>query len=141
MTIDAFKATQHAIADATGMAHSEIEHFLHEHQLQRSDTLRVPTFHVLPSIVASSDLVAIIPSHLGEAVGHHMRVKVLPMPVPAPPWPIRMYWHERYHNDPPSLWLRKVFVEQFATNSSRRTTRSLRRRTEMPDKNLAQRGR
>src|SRR5262245_3506173 len=126
MSIEAFKATQHAIADATGMAHSAIEQFLHEHQLHRSDTLRVPTFHVLPSIVANSDLVAIIPSRLGEAVGPHMRVKVLPMPVPAPPWGIRMYWHERYHNDPPSVWLRKTFIELFARNGAKRSPRSKR---------------
>jgi DNA-binding transcriptional LysR family regulator len=128
MTIEAFKATQHAIADATGMAHSAVEQFLHEHQLRRSDTVRVPTFHVLPSIVANSDLLAIIPSRLGEAVGSHMSVKVLPMPVPAPPWAIRMYWHERYHHDPPSVWLRKTFVELFSHDGAKRPSRSTRRR-------------
>ena len=124
MTIEAFRSTQHAIADATGMAHSAIEQFLHENRLHRPDTLRVPTFHVLPSIVANSDLVAIIPSRLGAAVGQHMRVKVLPMPVAAPPWAIRMYWHERYHRDPPSVWLRRVFVDLFATDGERGYDRS-----------------
>lgn len=101
------------------MAHEAIEQFLREQQLHRTDTLRVPSFHVLPSIVANSDLVAIIPSRLGDAVGPHMRVKVLPMPVPAPPWAIRMYWHERYHNDPPSVWLRKIFIDEFASNAAK----------------------
>ena len=127
MTIDAFKVTQHAIADATGMAHSEIEQFLHEHQLRRSDTVRVPTFHVLPSIVANSDLLAIIPSRLGEAVGSTRasrccRCRCLHL------WAIRMYWHERYHHDPPSVWLRKIFVELFSRDGAKRPSRSTRRR-------------
>ena len=81
----------------------------------------MPTFHVLPSIVANSDLVAVIPGRLGEAVGQHMRVQVMPMPAAAPPWAIRMYWHERYHRDPPNLWLRKIFVDLFSADGQGRS--------------------
>jgi DNA-binding transcriptional LysR family regulator len=128
MTVEAFRQCQHAIADATGMAHSAIEQLLREHQLYREDTLRVPTFHVLPSIVAGSDLVAIIPSRLGTTVADHMKVKVLPMPVAAPAWAIRMYWHDRYHHDPPIVWLRQVFVELFAAKGGSKVSPATRRR-------------
>jgi DNA-binding transcriptional LysR family regulator len=115
MSIEAFRSTQLAIADATGMAHAAVELLLRDHQLQREDTVRVPTFHVLPSIIAGSDMIAIVPRRLGAAVSQHMKVDVLPLPVAAPAFPIRMYWHDRYHHDPPIVWLRRVFVELFAS--------------------------
>jgi DNA-binding transcriptional LysR family regulator len=59
MTLDAFKAAEHAWADATGMAHA-IDRLLAKHQIRRNVTLRVPNFHVLPMIVAQTDVVAII---------------------------------------------------------------------------------
>jgi hypothetical protein len=40
-------------------------------------------------------------------------IQVLPTPVPIPPSDIRMFWHERYHNDPTVRWLRHTFVELF----------------------------
>src|SRR5262249_26090527 len=115
MSIEAFRSTQLAIADGTGMAHAGVEQLLREHQLQREDTLRVPTFHVLPSIIAGSDMIAIVPRRLGAAVSQLMQVDIHSMPVAAPAIPIKMYWHDRYHHDPPLLWLRRVFIELFAS--------------------------
>ena len=115
MSIEAFRSTQLAIADGTGMAHAGVERLLQDHQLQREDTLRLPTFHVLPSIIAGSDMIAIVPRRLGAAVAQHMQVDVHPMPVATPAFPIKMYWHDRYHHDPPLLWLRRVFIELFAS--------------------------
>jgi DNA-binding transcriptional LysR family regulator len=113
MTLEAFKNTQHAIADATGMAHVVVDRSLAKHGIRRRDALRVPGTQVLPMIVANSDLLAIIPSRLAEAFALHGRIKVLPMPVPVPALDIRMFWHERYHHDPPIRWVRGVFVDLF----------------------------
>ena len=56
MTLDAFKSVEHAVADATGMAHAIIDRFLTRQRVNRNVTLRVPGLHVLPMIVANSDL-------------------------------------------------------------------------------------
>ena len=120
MTVEAFKSVRHAIADATGMAHGHIDNVLIKHSARRRDILCVPAFHVLPTIVANSDLLAIVPSRLAAAVAPHLPIKVLPMPIPMAPWGIRMYWHERYHNDPPLRWLRQVFVDLFCAKKARR---------------------
>ena len=66
MTLEAFQNTQHAIADATGMAHAAVDRFLLSHRIQRDAILRVPGFHVLPTIIANSDLLAVIPARLAE---------------------------------------------------------------------------
>lgn len=120
MTVEAFKSVRHAIADATGMAHGQIDKVLIKHSARRRDILCVPAFHVLPTIVANSDLLAIVPSRLAAAVSPDLPIKVLPTPIPIAPWGIRMYWHERYHHDPPLRWLRQVFVDLFCATRKRR---------------------
>lgn len=113
MSVEAFAATQHAIADATGMAHAIIDRYLARNRIRRADTLRVPAFSVLPMIAAKTDLLAIIPSRLADAFAAHARVRILPTPVPIPAFDISMFWHARYHHDPTIGWLRKVLVHLF----------------------------
>ena len=113
MTLEAFKSSEHAMADATGMAHAVIDRFLAKHRVQRNVALRVPGFHVLPMIIASSDLLAVIPSRLAEAFVSHVPIKVLPLPISIPPFDIRIFWHERYHHDPALRWFRTAFVKLF----------------------------
>lgn len=67
MILEAFEQAEHAIADATGMAHAVVDRYLAKHRVKRNVTLRVPGLHVLPMIVANSDLVAIIPWRLADA--------------------------------------------------------------------------
>src|SRR5262249_34672841 len=69
--------SEHAMADATGMAHAVIDRFLAKQRVQRNVALRVPGFHVLPMIIANSDLLAVIPSRLAQAFVSHVPIKVL----------------------------------------------------------------
>jgi hypothetical protein len=39
--------------------------------------------------------VAIVPDMLAEAYASHVPIKVLAMPVPIPPFDLRIYWHGR----------------------------------------------
>jgi DNA-binding transcriptional LysR family regulator len=119
MSIEAFKSTAHAIADSTGMAHAMIDQVLARHRIRRKDAIRVPGFHVLPTIIANSDLLAVIPSRLAKAFERYVSIRLLPTPVPIPPWDIHIYWHERYHHDPPIQWFRSVFIKLFRDKASK----------------------
>jgi molybdate transport repressor ModE-like protein len=110
MTLEAFKEARYAIADSTGMAHAFVDRVLAKHQISRRDALRVPGFQVLPLIIANSDLVAFVPSRLAALVATHMPIKVFQPPINFPPIDVRMFWHERYHHDPASRWMRRIFV-------------------------------
>jgi DNA-binding transcriptional LysR family regulator len=116
MTVDAFKNAEHAVADATGMAHAVIDRFLARHRVARNVTLRIPGLHVLPMIVANSDLLAVVPSRLADAFAARVAIKVLPLPVAVPPFDICLHWHERFHNDPGIRWMRRAFVGLFSGN-------------------------
>jgi DNA-binding transcriptional LysR family regulator len=118
MTLEAFEHAEHAIADATGMAHAVIDRHLAKHRVSRNVTLRVPGLHVLPMIVANSDLVAIIPWRLADAFAARVSIKVLPPPVAMPQFDVCIHWHERYHHDRAIRWMRRAFVDLFAGERS-----------------------
>jgi DNA-binding transcriptional LysR family regulator len=117
MSTEAFLASPRALADASGMAHTIVEQTLTRHGLGETVKLRVPEFMVLPLVIANSDLLVIMPSRLAQAFAQLVPIKVLRAPVPLPPYDIRAYWHERYHNDPAINWLRRSFVRLFRTTA------------------------
>jgi DNA-binding transcriptional LysR family regulator len=113
MTREAFKGCDQAMADTTGFAHAAIDSFLRRHGVERNVVLRVPGFHVLPMIIASSDLLAVVPGRLAEAFASRLPIAVLPLPISIPPYDISLYWHERYHRDPAVQWFRRIFTQLF----------------------------
>jgi DNA-binding transcriptional LysR family regulator len=113
MRLKSFVTTPHALADSSGMAHGIIERTLAKHKIPRDVKLRVPDFMVLPQVVASSDLLVVMPSRLAQAFSRLVPIKVLPPPVPIPAYDIRAFWHGRYHHDPANRWLRRNFVRLF----------------------------
>jgi molybdate transport repressor ModE-like protein len=120
MTLEALKDVRHAIADATGMAHVYVDECLAKHRVTRKEALRVPGFHVLPLIIANSDLLAFIPARLGASVAAHVPIKVFLPPVHIPPFDIRMYWHERYHHDHANRWMRRILVNLYGSENRRK---------------------
>lgn len=122
MTVDAFKNAEHAVADPTGMAfHGVIERVLSRQGLRRNVKVRLPSLHVLPMIVANSDLLGVVPSRLAQAYAQILPVKVLPLPVATSSYDIRLHWHERYDHDPAIQWMRRSFVGLFASQRTKTT--------------------
>jgi DNA-binding transcriptional LysR family regulator len=46
-------------------------------------------------------------------VASHMPLQLVEAPVQFPGFEVTMAWHQRFHRDPGSLWLRGVFVDLF----------------------------
>ncbi len=118
MSLDAFLAASHAVADSSGMAHAVIERILVKHRIRRAVKLTVPEYLVLPMIVANSDLVVVMPARLANAFAPHVDIKILPPPVSLPAYEIRAYWHERYDRDPANRWIRRAFVVLFRSRGA-----------------------
>jgi DNA-binding transcriptional LysR family regulator len=113
MRLEAFVAAQHALADSSGMAHELIERTLAKHKIRRNVKIRVPEFLVLPLVISSSDLLVIMPNRIAEEFSKLMPIKILPLPVPIPAYDIRLFWHDRHHNDPANRWLRRSLIKLF----------------------------
>ena len=80
---------------------------------------RVPHFLSLPHIVAASDMIATIPRPLAEVMLPIASVSIHPLPIRLPRLLIEHFWHERYHDDAASRWLRdlvpRAMQQVFAT--------------------------
>ena len=113
MTAEGFAKSPRALADASGMAHAVVEEELRKQGLVASPRLTVPQFMVLPLVIANSDLLVIMPSRLAKAFAQLVSIKILRPPVALKPYDIKIYWHERFHQDPASRWFRRTLAELF----------------------------
>jgi DNA-binding transcriptional LysR family regulator len=102
-----------------GTGHGIIERTLVAHGLEDRIALRVQNFLVLPSIVAASELIAIVPHSVGSQISPQDAVKLLPLPVDIPAFDVRQCWHERYHDDPGHRWLRSSSPNYSACSSQK----------------------
>ncbi|MFT4226744.1 LysR family transcriptional regulator [Micropruina sp.] len=105
----------HVIASPPGTEHaSAVEKVLQQPRLKATVALRVRSFLSLAPIVAGTDLVAPMPSNLAGVVARHLGLRVCAPPVRFPAFDVCLYWHQRFHQDPASLWLREGLVGLFA---------------------------
>ncbi|WP_213308810.1 LysR family transcriptional regulator [Paraburkholderia sacchari] len=72
--------------------------------LTRRVVLSVPHFLFVMSVLAQTDLVALLPWRL---VRDNAALKIVDTPIEVPGYEICMLWHERVHRDPAHQWLRE----------------------------------
>jgi DNA-binding transcriptional LysR family regulator len=72
--------------------------------LMRKVVLSVPHFLMAMSVLASTDLVAMLPSRL---VRGNPALQVVDAPLEVPGYEMAMFWGERSHRDPAHKWLRE----------------------------------
>jgi DNA-binding transcriptional LysR family regulator len=75
--------------------------------LARRVVLSVPHFLFMMSVLASTDLVAMLPARL---VRDTSTLRVVEPPVDVPGYEMAMLWHERSHRDPAHQWLREYIA-------------------------------
>ncbi|WP_058970992.1 LysR family transcriptional regulator [Type-D symbiont of Plautia stali] len=74
---------------------------------KRRVALSVPHFLFMLEVLASSDLVAVVPERL---VRNTPYLRVCTPPLEIPGFDILMLWHQRLHRDPAQQWLRQQIV-------------------------------
>lgn len=75
--------------------------------LTRKVVLSVPHFLFMSSVLASTDLVGMLPARLARGNG---ALQMVEPPVEVPGYEIAMLWHERVHRDPAHQWLREFIA-------------------------------
>ncbi|TBU96442.1 LysR family transcriptional regulator [Phytopseudomonas dryadis] len=81
---------------------------LAERGMSRRVALSVPHFLFLGAVLASTDLVAVVPARL---VRDNAALQVVEPPLEVPGFEMLMLWHERVHRDPAHQWLREHIVK------------------------------
>ncbi len=133
LTTRAFTLKQYAheshISIVSGTGQQLIERAFARQSLTRNVALELPGFLGLTAILASSDLVATLPRHIGSTLAQAADLRVLPCPVAIDGFTVKQYWHTRYHHDAGNRWLRELCASLFQTKVMPGSVASLTRPT------------
>lgn len=110
LSLDAFLSAEHAVAASLS---NIIDPLMRGAGKNLRIRVRSHYFGSLPPIVASSNLIAVVPRALALDWEHKAAIRILPPPFPVPQISVYQFWYRRAHNDPANMWLRKLMAETF----------------------------
>lgn len=107
-TLSQFCKLEHAIVSPDGGGfYGVTDEALAKVGARRKVVLSVPHFLFVRSVLASTDLVAMLPERLVRPMSEW---KVVEAPIEVPGYEMSMLWHERVHRDPAHQWLREFIA-------------------------------
>ena len=107
-TLAQFCALDHVIVSPDGGGFFGVtDEALRAAGVTRRVVLSVPHFLFVMTVVASTDMVAMLPERLVRGAS---ALQVVEPPVEVPGYEMSMLWHERVHRDPGHQWLRDVIA-------------------------------
>ncbi|MFT4269588.1 MAG: LysR family transcriptional regulator [Pantoea sp.] len=108
LTLDTFCQLEHLIVSPDGGGFSAAtDSALARIGRARRVVLSVPHFLFMLEVLASSDMVAVLPERL---VRRSTQLQVIEPPLDVPGFDILMMWHERMQRDPAHQWLRQQIM-------------------------------
>ncbi len=107
LTLDDYCAANHLLVSFSGRAHGLVDEALAQLQRERRILLTVNQFFTAGKVVASSDLITVLPRHLMASTGMTDALIAKELPFPLPQVHLDMLWHERDARSPAHQWLRK----------------------------------
>ena len=84
--------------------------------LKRKISLKIPNFIGAALVVEHTDLIITIPARLGDVLRGRGALKTFPVPFQLPQYAVKQHWHERYHQDPGTRWLRRIIAQLMTTH-------------------------
>jgi DNA-binding transcriptional LysR family regulator len=110
LDLETFCALPHAFIAPRGSRGGAVDTALAAIGRSRRIALAVPHFLVIPHVIAHTDLVVTLAARVAHAFAERLPLRILPPPLPLPPFKMVLRWHERHHRDPGHAWLREVFA-------------------------------
>lgn len=107
LTLDGYCSANHLLVSFSGRARGLVDDALAQLGRERRILLTVNQFFTGGRVVASSDLVTVLPRHLIASTGMTGALIAKDLPFPMPEIHIDMLWHERDARSPAHKWLRQ----------------------------------
>jgi DNA-binding transcriptional LysR family regulator len=76
--------------------------------LAQKDVLKVPSFSLLPFIVAQTDAIALVQRRVAERFAKFANIALHEPPVPIPPLEVCLYWSQAHERDAAHAWFRNA---------------------------------
>lgn len=106
LTVDAYCAANHLLVSFSGRAHGLSDEALAQIGRERRILLTVNQFYTAGRVVASSNLITVLPRHLIASTGMTGALISKELPFKLPEVHVDMLWHERDARSPAHKWLR-----------------------------------
>jgi DNA-binding transcriptional LysR family regulator len=113
LTASAYASERHVVIRAPVGA-AKADPALADPGRTRRAAVAVPHFHLVPAVVASSELIATLPERLAQRFASKYPLVVHRSPVRPTGFSLVMTWHERTELDPARAWLRGLVSEAAA---------------------------
>ena len=111
LTLAHYEAEDHVVISASGSAPLIIDREIERQGIKRRIALKIPSFLGAALLVEHTEHLITIPSRLGDVLQGRGAFRIFAVPFTLPKYEVKQYWHERYHQDPGSRWLRGVISE------------------------------
>ena len=112
LTLDRFCALRHvALAPASHSASNPVDALLARLGRRREVVATVPSFLAVPGLLEKSDVAAILPRRIFDAVAARWRLSSLALPFELEGFTLEQAWHERARRDAGHAWFRQRVAE------------------------------
>jgi LysR family transcriptional regulator, mexEF-oprN operon transcriptional activator len=112
VTLEQFTANPHVQIRPGDMRYAVLlERALSFHGVEAAVGAIVHDFLLAPEIVASTNMIAVVPERMARRYARSLDMQTLPLPVDVPPLNFSMIWHERTHREPLYQWLRDLVLQ------------------------------
>ncbi len=119
LTFEQFLQTPHLVYQPSGGGHGSQENFVDkafwQAGVERRVAVRLGHAVGISAMVSHTDWLVIVPQMLAQACANLVDVSILDLPIEIPRFQIAQYWHDRFHTDPGSRWLRSVFARLYGS--------------------------
>jgi DNA-binding transcriptional LysR family regulator len=110
-TLREYLSRRHVLISPHGQGPAIVDLALGEKGLSREIALRVPYFTTAPLIVAQTDLVLTLPERVARMFSRLLPVRLVAPPVALRDFSLVQAWHERHHESPRHVFLRRLISE------------------------------
>lgn len=108
LSLDAYCEARHLLVSFSGRPFGFVDESLAALSRQRRVVLTVNQFFTAGRVVATTDLLTVLPRHFVGATGMEHELALLDLPLPVPPVHVDALWHRQATHNSGHRWLRQA---------------------------------
>ena len=113
ISIELFEQLQHIVVKPAGKLKTGIFKILQKQSIQRHVACTVSNFNSVPSLIAGTDYIAVLPTRICQQFAQNKQLQVYDVPpelMGHDHFPFHLSWHRRYQQDASHQWLRQQIM-------------------------------
>lgn len=114
LTLDAYCEARHLLVSFSGRPFGFVDEALTALSRQRRVVLTVNQFFTAGRVVATTDLLTVLPRHFVGATGMEHRLALSELPLPVPPVHVDTLWHRQAEHNSAHRWMRDAVARASA---------------------------